>query len=92
MSGRRNPRFLVKSFEGSAVVRSSYRVAKREAEQLERLGLTYCASVTRYRGPLPTGASNDRMFLKVTKGSLAGCELLWDQPSLSWVERVEVMA
>lgn len=34
---------------------------------------------------LPSGASNDRMFLKVTAGNLAGLELLWDQPSLSWV-------
>lgn len=37
---------------------------------------------------LVTGASNDRMFLKITAGSLAGLELLWDQPSLCWVERV----
>lgn len=34
---------------------------------------------------LESGASADRMFLKVSQGSLAGLDLLWDQPSLSWV-------
>jgi hypothetical protein len=37
---------------------------------------------------LESGASADRMFLKVSQGSLAGLDLLWDQPSLSWVEKV----
>lgn len=34
---------------------------------------------------LESGAVADRMFLKVSQGSLAGLDLLWDQPSLSWV-------
>lgn len=52
----RNPRFLVSTFEGSAVVRSCYRDAKAEARRLEALGLTYCASIKRYRGALATGS------------------------------------
>ena len=38
---------------------------------------------------LESGASLDRMHLKVSQGSLAGRCLLWDQPSLSWVDRTE---
>ena len=38
---------------------------------------------------LPTGASLDRMHLKVSAGSLAGRCLLWDQPSMSWVDMTE---
>lgn len=37
---------------------------------------------------LESGATADRMFLKVRAGRLAGLDLLWDQPSLSWVEKV----
>ena len=38
---------------------------------------------------LESGASADRMFLKVRAGSLAGLDLLWDQPSVSWVEKAK---
>ena len=39
---------------------------------------------------LESGATADRMFLKVRAGKLAGLDLLWDQPSRSWVEKAGV--
>lgn len=41
---------------------------------------------------IESGASLDRMYLKVTEGSLAGLDLLWDAPMRCWVDRAAFTA
>lgn len=45
-------RFIIQTWEGAAVIRSTFRKAKAELRRAE--ANSYCASLSRYRGPLPT--------------------------------------